>query len=281
MSSEFELSEVDYRLLCDVVRERFGVCLREERRRFIEMQLYPRLIGLGVASFSEYVRRAKYAAPGDAELTELISLLTNNETYFCREAAQLEVFARFVLPELRNRKSASGSKKVRIMSAGCSTGEEAYTLAILIYEAGTFFWWWDVKVLGVDVSVRVIETARRGIYSARSFRADEALKIKTNFTESPEGFEVKPGIRRLTSFTPGNLIEPATWEQTGKVDVIFCRNVLIYFTRDTYRRVVQSMFDALEPGGYLFLGHSETLAGVFDDFEAVRLPGSTIHRKPT
>ena len=280
MNYQFELSEIEFRLIRDFIHERFGIYLKDEKISFVKMKLYPRVINLGMSSFNDYFNYVKYGSDGDKELLKMVSLLTNNETYFFRELPQLRAFKDELLPQLREKKLSREEKEVRVVSAGCSTGEEVYTLAMLTFETGSFFWGWDAQIIGMDISSMALEAARRGIYYPRSFRMTDPRYTKKFFSvNSGKHYEVKDNIKKMTSFVYGNITEPNTWEGIGKVDIVFCRNVLIYFSEEKTKAVVNNFYNALRKGGYLLLGHSETLTGMSNEFESLRFPETFVYRK--
>jgi chemotaxis protein methyltransferase CheR len=210
----------------------------------------------------------------------MVTHLTNNETYFYREAPQLHVFAEIVLREIKDAKSGGANRTLRVLSAGCSTGEEAYTLAMMIYDSGQFFWNWDVQVIGMDVDQVALEKARRAIYHHNSFRSlSPAVKERHFVPAVGAAGQVKEPIRRLVSFRAGNIVDPASYMGLPALDVIFCRNVLIYFSDVMILKVVRLFHDALVPGGYLFLGHAESLSRITDLFTPIRFQGAMIYRK--
>lgn len=279
MIYQFHLTEMEFRLFRDFIHEKFGIYLKDEKRSFLQMKLHPRVNALGLNSFSEYFQLVKYGPDGARELSRMISYLTNNETYFFRETPQLDVFRDVLLPELREKKLARNEKKIRILSAGCSTGEEVYTLAMLAFETGGFFWGWDLQITGMDIDEKALETARGGVYYDRSFRMTDNGYRKKFFAPNSGNFETRDNIKRLTSFVSGNIAEPRIWEAHGNFDIIFCRNVLIYFSDAKIKTVIDNFSKALEAGGYLLLGHSETLTGMSNDFEPKRFPETIIYRK--
>jgi chemotaxis protein methyltransferase CheR len=209
----------------------------------------------------------------------MISHLTNNETYFFRESPQLQVFADPILKGLKERKARTGDRRLRILSAGCSTGEEAHTLAMVIHDSGQFFWNWDVQVFGLDVDAAAVERARRAVYFHNSFRSLSPAVMERHFVLQGAGAQVKEGIRKLTQFRHGNLMEPASYEGMAPLDAVFCRNVLIYFSDAATLRVVRLFHEALAPGGYLFLGHAESLSRITDLFTPIRFKGAIVYQK--
>ena len=275
-----DLSEEEFRLLRDLIHERFGLYFDDNQRSSLRTRLAGRLATLDLLSFEDYYHYLRFGPQRVDELQRMVTHLTNNETYFYREAPQLQVFADTVLRSLKEAKSASATRTLRVLSAGCSTGEEPYTLASIIYDSGQFFWSWDVQVLGMDVDPVAIEKARRAVYQHNSFRSLSPLVKERHFVTLPDGgSQVKDAIRRLVSFRGGNIVDPASYAGLPPLDVIFCRNVLIYFSDLMILKVVRQFHEALLPGGYLFLGHAESLSRITDLFTPIRFQGAMVYRK--
>ena len=274
-----ELSEEEFRLLRDFIHERFGLNFEEGQRDSLRSRLAGRLASLGLSSFEDYYRHLRFGPHREEEQARMISHLTNNETYFFREAAQLQVFAQTVLRDLKERKAKRGDHTLRIASVGSSTGEEALTLAMLVYDSGQFFWGWDVRIVGIDVDPEALEKARRSLYQRNSFRATSRELEERHFVKGPTGMQAKEVLRRMVTFRPGNLLDRVSFEGLGPLDVVFCRNVLIYFSPATTIRAVALFHDVLAAGGYLFLGHAESLARVTDAFVPLRFQGAMVYQK--
>ncbi|HEX8872188.1 MAG TPA: protein-glutamate O-methyltransferase CheR, partial [Candidatus Acidoferrum sp.] len=189
-----------------------------------------------------------------------------------------EAFEKRVLPELHVKKFWKNPRTLRVWSAGCSTGEEPYSIAITIVDSLSFADAWDVDILATDVGRQALKHAERGIYSGRSIASVNDRQKATHFTSVDGGQQVKPRLRKMISFTQMNLASPV---YVGRMDLIFCMNVLIYFTEERRHAVVQRFFDVLEPGGYLFLGHSESISKMPVKFQAIVLGDCILYRKPT
>ncbi len=276
-----KLGREEFRLLGELVSGFCGIQLSENNRLRVQRLLGPRLKTLGMSSFLDYCRYLTRQDRDQAEYFRLAEIVANNETYFFREAYQLKTFAEEILPVLaqRNRRM----RRLSIWSAGCSSGEEPYTLAMLVLESGLFDETWDLRVLGTDISGRVLAKARRGIYGKSSFRTKEAEDphiLTTYFRETPEGMAVTDQLRSLVRFARTNLVDPADLGPVPPVDVIFCRNVLIYFPAWQRRRVVTSFHAKLKPGGFLLLGHSENLLSTTTQFEYVQFAADLVYKKP-
>ena len=277
---EIELSEQEFRLLRDFIHERFGIFFDDGQQASLRARLVGRLSSLDLVSFEDYYHYLRVGPQRSEELVRMISHLTNNETYFFREQAQLQVLSDHVLRGLREQKLRSGQRSLRLLSAGCSTGEEAMSLAMIVYDSGQFFWNWELSVTGIDIDPLVLEKARRAAYFHNSFRASSPALLEKHFLKQGSGWHVKEGIRRLVQFRAGNILDPASYEGLTPLDVILCRNVLIYFSDTTIGRAVELFHQALAPGGYLLLGHAESLSRITDAFTPIRFPGAMIYQKP-
>lgn len=271
----------EYRLLRDLVSERLGVWFGPEARVSLERRLRERLTARGVATFSDYYQVLKYSPVAVEEWEEAAELLTTHETYFFREDYQLRAFKNELLPMLAERGKAR--RRLHVWSAGCSTGEEPYTIAILLLESGLFEGW-DVRVYGSDVSKKCIGAARRGVYGAASFRATSDEEKERWFSrvdeEGEPGFAVAPPVRSLCHFGQMNLLDDERTHLVGRCDVVFCRNVVIYFDAQARRRVIEMLYERLVPGGVLLTGHAESLLNISTAFELLHLREDLVYRKP-
>jgi len=266
----------EFRLLRDLVNGFCGIAFQDDAMFVVERRLRERLQALGLPDYGAYHQFLRYHPDARAEFERAVDVLTTNETYFFREDYQLKGFRDEVLPVLRAQ--AESRKRLVLWSAGCSTGEEVYTLAILVERSGLFEGW-DVRVFGNDISRRVLAGARRGVYGPSSFRAMPA-EYDPYFIDGPDGRQVHPRIRAMCHFGHLNLVEGGRTAIVGRVDAVFCRNVLIYFDSVSRRRVIDTFYERLHPGGYLMLGHSESLLNVSTAFEVVHLSTDLVYRRP-
>jgi chemotaxis protein methyltransferase CheR len=271
------MSEEEFRLLRDLLHEHCGILFRDDTRYLLERRLAPRLEALGLADFGDYHRFLRYDPGRAAELDEAVDLVTTNETYFYREPYQLNAFSREILPALAA--TLEPQRRLRILSAGCSTGEEAYTLAVLVRDS-RLFEGWDVEVLGADISRRCLAAARAGAYGDHAFRSPEAAPMRRWFHLRGGKWVVDDAVKRMVRFTRENLLEPQALSSASRLDVVFCRNVMIYFDLAARRRVLRRFHEKLREGGWLLLGHSESLLNVTADFELVHLKADLVYRKP-
>lgn len=280
-TGEPQLKADEYRLIRDLVSERLGVWFGPESRLSLERRLRERLTVRGLATFGDYHQLLKYGPNANEEWDEASELLTTHETYFFREDYQLRAFKNEVLPLIAERTRAR--RRLHVWSAGCSTGEEAYTIAMLVLDAGLFDGW-EVRVYGSDLSKRCIAAARRGIYGPASFRTTTPEAKERWFVPAEgreEGFySVAPQVRALCHFGQMNLLDEERTHLVGRCDVIFCRNVVIYFDAPARRNVIDMFYERLVPGGVLLLGHAESLLNVSTAFELLHLKEDLVYRKP-
>lgn len=272
------MTEEEARLLQEIIHEYCGLSHGLDSTFFLERRLGPRLEALGLASYREYYHYLRYDPGGERELEDVIERITTHETYLFREEYQLEAFREEILPELTRRHRHR--KRLLVWSAGCSTGEEVYTIAILMRESGLLDDW-VLRVVGSDISRQVVSHARRGAYGHNSFRTTEGYFQKKFFREQDGKFYVREDIRAMCSFGQLNLLSTERFDVLGRCDVIFCRNVLMYLSGEARHRIVEAFYDTLNPGGYLLLGHSESLLNVTTRFDLVHLSKDLVYRKPS
>lgn len=274
-----DVPESDLAAFADYVAEHSGLVIEPERWDALRISLHARASKLGLKSYQEYLELIK---TNEFEFRELLSLTTINETYFFRYPEQFDVLQRILLPAIREEKMRKGDRKLRLWSAGCSTGEEAFTLAICVLEAFPDYREWDIEVLGTDVSKKTLQAAMIGEYGRNSFRiVRDEIRERYFSRVSSDVWAVRREVREITNFMFHNLIkEPYPHAFLGAWDIVFCRNVTIYFNPESTRRVVENFFRSLVPGGYLFVGHSETLYNMNPGFEVVRFGDVFVYQKP-
>ncbi len=271
------MSEEEFRLIRDFIHQRCGIFFDGGSKFLLERRLNHRLEIHNLKSYKDYHRFLLYDPGREEELNAVLDLLTTNETYFFREKCQLKAFTEEILPEIMERKE---NRKIRIWSAGCSTGEEPYTIAMLVLEKGLVPEW-DVEIFANDISQRVLQVARKGVYTESSFRATDEYYKRRFFEPIEKGrYRIKEEVKRLVRFGHLNLLDRERLWLVGKVDVIFCRNVIIYFDREAKKKVIENLYDRLIEGGYLLLGHSESLIGISTAFVLQSLKNDLVYRKP-
>jgi chemotaxis protein methyltransferase CheR len=271
------LGEDVFRLIRGLIRDYCGLFFDDASRFVVERRLSRRVMTHHLDDFRDYYRLLLYDKKREDEFTAIIDLLTVNETYFFRELNQLKAFSEEILPELRNTRK---EKKLRIWSAGCSTGEEPYTIGMLILEYGNLRGW-DIEILGSDINQRVLTTARRGAYRRNSFRCTEQHFIDKYFKEEGGAFTISDNVKELVNFCYLNLLDPVRIKFISHMDVIFCRNVLIYFDHEARKRVIDNFYERLLVGGYLLLGHAESLLNISTAFSLRHLKNDMVYHKPS
>ena len=265
------------RLIQELVVDTCGLSHGLDSSFFLERRIGPRLEALGLRRARDYYHYLRYDPGGPAELETLIERLTTHETYLFREQYQLDAFRLELLPDFIARDE--GRKHLTVWSAGCSTGEEAYTLAMLLREDARLREW-TLRVIGSDISRKVVATARRGQYGPSSFRSTTEYFQRKYFREKDGKFAVRDDVRALCSFGQMNLLSTERFRVLGRCDAIFCRNVLMYLSAEARQRIVEAFYDSLNPGGYLLLGHSESLLNVTTRFDLVHLSRDLVYRRP-
>src|SRR5579863_3239109 len=268
------LTETELDEIRTLIEQRSAIYFDESRERFFSTRVREYLEEKSLAGGSELLRRIRHSS---IEYEALLECLLTQETSFFRYPAVFEALEKRILPEMQERKFWESPRTLRIWSAGCSTGEEPYSLAISLCDSLKFAEAWEIEILATDISRRALRHAERGVYSRRSLQELSLHQVDSYFTASKHGYQVKPRIRRMIAFAQMNLVDSV---YVGKLDVIFCMNVLMYFTEERRLAILRRFYDALEPGGYFLLGHSETLSNVPMKFESLVIGDCRIYRKP-
>jgi chemotaxis protein methyltransferase CheR len=269
----------------DLIYRISGIYHSEQKLYLLIASCTRRMSSLGVGSPSEYRERLTARTTGDVELRQLLNEITIGETYMFRHPAQLEALRDVILPEAMKSKSAIGLQRVRIWSAGCSTGEEPYTLAMFLreeFEKEKQFAGWNFDILATDLNSNSLDAARAGIYGEYALRnVSETLRRKYFKEVGDDKLEANQLLKSQIRFDRVNLSDDSRMVFFKGFDVIFCCNVLIYFDLVSKRRVVQHFYSNLLPGGYFFLGNAESLFHVNQSFQLVHFSGTTAYRKPS
>ncbi len=276
---EIPLSDEEFRLIRDLIYSHCGLYFDSDATYLLEKRLSKRLQLHQLSGFKDYYHFLKYNRKKDQELSDIMDILTTNETYFFREAFQLKAFTEEIIPALREMKMKSGDRTLRIWSAGCSSGEEPYTIAMLLLDMGGFAGW-NVEIIGTDISQRVIQQARKGLYGKSSFRVTDDSYIRRYFSEQDGMYRVNDKVRELVTISHLNLLDANRIAFLGRMDIIYCRNVIIYFDQVARRKVIDSFFRTLRDGGYLLLGHSESLMNISTAFTLKHLKNDMVYQKP-
>lgn len=274
------ITDEEFVQLRDFIYEKSGIYVDIKRKYLFESRFSKRLSELGLSNFSDYTKFLKFDRRKDVELKQLFELVTTNETSFCRDERQLKAFQDHILKGIIEAQRKSGRLELNIWSAGCSSGEEPYTLAILLMETlGLELPRWKVTITAVDISEEMVSRARKGVYKEYAFKTTpEALRQKY-FKEVDGGWEVSPAIREMVNFSQMNLNDPLSLKRVPRSHIVFCRNVIIYFDDAMKKKVVGSFYDNLQPGGCLMIGHSESLHKISQVFKPVSYPGTIAYMK--
>ena len=276
MSEDVAITDREFELFRALILKETGILLTEHKRPLLCSRLAKRLRRLELSSFSEYYEYLRKRDPEREERRELVNCITTNKTEFFRESHHFEFLQKRVLGPLARSAAAGGERKLRIWSAACSTGEEPYSIAMTVADVLQPLDDWDVRILASDIDTHVLERAERGRYS-RDVLEPISPERRRRWCRplGKEEFEIDPGLRQLVTFRQINFVrEP--WPIRARFDVIFCRNVMIYFGRDTQERIYTRFHELLKPGGFLVAGHSENLLFMAHLFEPV---GHTVYRR--
>ena len=269
---EFVFTDKDFETIRRIVGERTGIMLADGKRDMVYGRLARRLRALGLSRFDEYCR---IVADGSdqAELSELVNAITTNLTAFFRENHHFEFLANTLLPELIRKKP---EKRMRIWSAGCSSGEEPYSIAMVVKEVVPSNW--DVKILATDLDSNMVARAKNGVYEEKRVSGIGKQRLKRwvmkGGGQNDGMIRMSDDLRNIITFKQLNLMN--RWPMKGPFDFIFCRNVVIYFSKDTQRVLFNRFADMLPDQAYMFIGHSESMFNVCDRFKLI---GKTIYRK--
>jgi chemotaxis protein methyltransferase CheR len=269
----------EFVLLRDLVHDRFGIIMKGDRRLTLHARISHRLKILGIATYRDYYNYAVSDTSGE-ELCVLASHITNNETYFFREKAQLDLFSE-ILKDIKRKRQARNENALRILSLASSSGEEAYSLNIIVQENGLFAWDWDVKIIGMDLNRNAIVKAREASYTKSSFRSlnGDAAVVGKYFSVEGDRYILRRSLTKNVEFIHGNIIDSGSFEGLGTVDAIFCRNVLIYMSDEAIEKVARNFSHVLSDEGYLFIGASESLIQKTNLFVPEYNSGVIVYRK--
>lgn len=276
--SDQSMSDDEFYLFRDIIHAFCGMHFSLDAKYLLEKRLAVRVRALKLESFADYYRYLTSDPAREQELWDVMDILTVNETYFFREASQLKAFGDEIIPELIEVKTRRGQRQLRIWCAGCATGEEAYTIAMLLDRPE--LQGWSVDIVATDISRRALALAHQGIYGSSSFRNLEQGMLERFFHGHGAGFRVNDDLRKKVSFRLHNLYDTSHPPCAGELDVVFCRNVIIYFDLDAKVTVVAGFHRALAAGGFLLLGHSESLINISRTFTLRHFTNTMVYQKP-
>ncbi len=274
-SSAPRLDEQTFLGLRDVIAETSGIAFDERSRFIVERRLQSRLRALRLDDFESYYRYLLYGPEPDDERARLLEAVAIRESYFFREWQQLETFRDEVLPQIAEENAQAAS--LRIWSAGCATGEEAYTLAILVRESGKFEGW-SIELVGTDLVQSAVAAARRGLYRDASMRAiPDAMRDRYFEREGTNAWRLCEAVRSAVRFETANLVDVASCSDLPVFDVVFCRNVMIYFSEGARRRASSVFWEHVREGGRLLLGHAESLLSLRTPFQSTHVRRDVVY----
>jgi len=276
------LTDKEFSRFRDFIYDKAGIHFTESKKYLLENRLAGRLRECGLSTFEEYFLFINTATHyGRAEMFNLFEAVTTNETFFFRNPPQLKVFETEILTRLINDPEIKKGRKLKLWSVGCSSGEEPYTLAILIHELlGALRDLWDITILGHDISQEMLKKAAEGLYTDYAMRLTPEPIKNRYFEPNDNGFRIRDSVKAMVRFEFMNLKDHMRMRLISGMDIIFCRNVIIYFDEAMKKSVIGHLHQALRPGGYLFIGHSESLHNISDAFKLIHFPGAIVYQKP-
>ena len=268
----------EYHLFNELLSDNYGLFFPESKKCYLESRLKPRLETLRLRKYMDYYFLLQFNANGTNELENLARLVTNNESYFFRETHQFESMFIHAMNDIK--KTCTSTDVIRVLIAGCSTGEEPYTLNIFAKENQYRFWGYSLEIDAFDIDTDALQIAKGAEYTERSLRFMDEESINKYFKKnSQKRYLLKDMYRQGITFNWGNILKIDTYHRSFLYDVVFCRNVIIYFAESALRKAIENFAHCLRPGGYLFLGHSESIIGVSKSFEAIRMGNSIIYQR--
>jgi chemotaxis protein methyltransferase CheR len=274
------LSEQSFGKLRQLIYDSCGIYFQDNKKYLLESRLLKRINYLGLNSYEEYIDYLKFNSNNGTEKKYLYEAITINETFFFRNQPQLDALVTFVIPELVALKTGADKNKLRIWSAASSSGEEAYSVAMIFLDlVKPKYPLLNIEIIGTDISHAVIETAKTGKYKEYSVRNTPAYYLKKYFKQNGNSFEIDEKVRSLVSFKLMNLYDDSAMKVMQNFDIIFCANVLIYFDQKSKVKVVSHLYNSLNKGGYLFIGYAETLHTISKAFKLISFPKTIGYKK--
>jgi len=276
-----DITVYEFEQLADFIYRKTGIHYEAKKMYYLSKRIEKRMDSLGIDSSIEYIRFLRYSDADGQELQHFINLITVNETFFFRDFPQLRSFAEHSLPEVIARKSTGNDNKLRIWSAGCSTGEEPYTLAIILKEMLDFSSLWDIEILASDIDLNVLEKAKRAVFSERSIKEVPHEYLEKYF--EPSGSDtyqlIDDELKEMIRFEHLNLFDKTELRKHRGYDFVFCRNVLIYFDDASRKEVVDHFYVALNRGGYIYMGSCESAGRITTAFKIKRAGDALVYLK--
>jgi len=272
------ITEEDFQKFREFFYRKTGIQFESSKRYFVDKRLLERMQATGNKLFRSYFTMLRFQASGE-ELQLLTNLMTVNETYFFREEYQFKCLVNSILPDLVKRKKTDDP--IRIWVIPSSSGEEPYSIAIYLLELWADINKYDIEIVASDIDTRILSSAQRGLYTDRAVAQMPAVYIQKYFTRTSAGYQLCDEIRGSVEFTRVNLSDRADTRSYRKFDVVFCRNLLIYFDDVSRKAAAETFYDALNPGGYICLGHSESMSRISSIYRVKKFPEAIVYQKPT
>jgi chemotaxis protein methyltransferase CheR len=271
------ISQDDFLKFQEYFYRKTGIRFEDTKRYFVDKRLVERMGHTRSATFQEYFSRLRFEADG-TELQALVNAMTVNETYFFREHYQFDCLVKSILPEIVARKK--DKDPIRIWALPSSSGEEAYTIAMCLIERWPGIEHHDVEIISSDIDTNILAQAKAGLYSARSTRHVPEAYLRRYFKRTAGGFQIADALRGAVEFTRVNLQDPLDVNPYRNFDVIFCRNLLIYFDDDSRKQAAETLYEALQPGGFILLGHAESMTRISSLFRTRKFADAIVYQRP-
>jgi chemotaxis protein methyltransferase CheR len=271
------ISDDDFQKFQEYFYRKTGIQFDQSKRYFVDKRLVERIEANRSESFRAYFTTLRFQASG-VELQALVNLMTINETYFFREEYQFHCLVNSILPEIVARKK--DQSPIRIWVIPSSSGEEPYSIAMCLLERWAGIHSWDVEIISSDIDTKILMQARAGLYSERSVKHVPKAYMQKYFRQSTQGYQLSEDLRSAVEFTRINLMEPSDVRGYRNFDVIFCRNLLIYFDDLSRKQAAETFYDALNPGGFICLGHSESMSRISSLYKIRKFPEAIVYQKP-
>jgi chemotaxis protein methyltransferase CheR len=275
--SKITISDEDFQKFREFFYRKTGIQFEATKRYFVDKRLIERINANQCEDFRNYFTLLRFQASGE-ELQQLTNLMTVNETYFFREEYQFKCLVESILPEIVARKT--NNEPIRIWVIPSSSGEEAYSIAIYLLEHWLGLNQWDIELISSDIDTKILARARQGLYTARSVQELPAKILQRYFALTPEGYQISNDLLQSVEFTRVNLYDRADTRAYRGFDVIFCRNLLIYFDDTSRKTAAETFYDALKPGGFICLGHSESMSRISSLYKVRQFPEAIVYQKP-
>jgi chemotaxis protein methyltransferase CheR len=275
--AEISISVDDFQKFREFFYRKTGIQFESSKRYFVDKRLVERIETTASDTFRSYFTLLRFQASGE-ELQQLTNLMTVNETYFFREEYQFKCLVDSILSEITARKS--DRRPIRIWVIPSSSGEEPYSIAIYLLEQWAGINDWDIEIISSDIDTHMLAQARRGFYSARAIQQLPARYLQKYFKRSGENYQLGDDLRSAVEFTRVNLSERADTRAYRNFDVVFCRNLLIYFDDLSRKTAAETFYDALNPGGFILLGHSESMSRISSLYKVRKFPDAIVYQKP-